>query len=120
MKVKCINNPKPYEALTVGKEYVVLAIEFYDKTEFSKFLGDFVVYRLKSDDGVVIPFPSNLFEITLNRLPSSWVSYRRNNEAYSILPRTWARDYFWDDYYNDNADVIQAFRTEEKLILSEA
>lgn len=122
MKVKCINNPTPYEDLTVGKEYIVLAIEFYDRVEstFSEFMGIFIVYRLKSDNGVVIPFPSNLFEITSNKLPSSWVSYQRIKEEYSILPKEWACDYFWDNYYNDNNDAIQAFEREEQLILSKA
>lgn len=126
MKVKCINTGRlnkegRYQALTIGKEYVVLAIEFYDKSisTFSNSLGDFVTYRLKDNDGVVIPYPSKLFEISSVKLPSCWVSYKKSDDSYSILPSAWARDYFWDDYYNDDGTTINEFTKAEKQILSE-
>jgi hypothetical protein len=83
MKIKCIkterlNKEGVYQALTIGKEYTVLSIEFYDRLEstFSNSLGDFIAYRLKDNDGIVIPYPSKLFNITSGELPSCWVSYR--------------------------------------------
>jgi hypothetical protein len=124
MKVKCIStkrldNEGTYQALTIGKEYIVLAIEFYDKSisTFSNSLGDFIVYRLKDNDGVVIPYPSKLFNISSGKLPSCWVSYKRDDGSFSILPDTWAREYFWDDYYNDEDGALEDFTKSEKEII---
>lgn len=126
MKVKCINIGKPnqeseYEALTLGKEYIVLAMEFYDSnSSFSLAIGDFVVYRLRDDDGLVLPYPARVFETVSNILPSCWVFIKVDDELYSILPNRWTREYFWDDYYNDDKDVLDIFRNVEKEILSES
>lgn len=126
MKVKCIrterlNKERTYQALTIGKEYTVLSIEFYDKSEsqFSNSLGDFIVYRLKDNDGIVLPYPSRLFDISSSRLPSCWICYKKGHYSYSILPNTWARESFWDDYYNDDDIAIEEFTKAEKEILSE-
>jgi putative DNA primase/helicase len=110
-----------YNALTIKKEYVVLAIEFYDKStsEFSKALGDYVIYRLKDNDGVVLPYPSKLFDIKSGRHSSCWISYNKDNESFTILPYSWARKNFWDDYYNDDFSAIEDFISAEELILSE-
>ncbi len=126
MKVKCIsterlNKEGRFQALTIGKEYVVLAIEFYDKSvsTFSNSLGDFIAYRLKDNDGIVIPYPSKLFDILSRKHPSCWVSHKIGNDFYSILPNTWARECFWDDYYNDDNTAIDEFIKAEQEILSE-
>ena len=126
MKIKCISTVRPnkkgvYEALTIGKEYTVLSIEFYDRLEstFSNSLGDFIAYRLKNNDGIVIPYPSKLFNITSGELPSCWVSYRTGDFSYSILPDSWARESFWEDYYNDDVVAIEEFAKAEKEILSQ-
>lgn len=127
MIVKCVDTKRvdkkgDYFSLTCGKEYVVMAIEFYDKSiaTFSVSIGDFTIYRLKDDDGVVMPYPSKLFEISSNKIPSCWVSYKMGDDAFSVLPHDWARDYFWDDFYNDDDIAIREFMQNEKEILSEA
>jgi len=129
MKVKCIdlkrqNHNDRMPGLTLGKEYVVLAIEFLDKSSlnyshYSNSLGDFIIYRVEDDDGVVIPYPSKLFEITSNKLPSCWVSFDKNDGSYSILPSTWTRPYFWDDFYNDEPNALSDFRKAQENIYSE-
>lgn len=121
MRVTCIENREVYTNVTVGKEYVVLAIEFFNSnTSFSKELGDFVAYRLRSDDGIVIPFPSNIFRITCNRMPTRWISFRESQSDFSIVPKEWAIKYFWDKYYNDDSEILMAFKREEQLVLSES
>ncbi len=126
MKVKCIDTKKPgnnsiIRSLTVGQEYTVLAIEFYDKSNssFSNALGDFAVYRIKGDDGVVLPLPTKLFEVTLDRLPSCWVFYHKKDGSCSVLPKSWAREHFWDDYYNDQQSAIEEYKKAEQEIISE-
>jgi hypothetical protein len=41
------------------------------------------------------------------------------DDSFSILPNTWARKYFWDDYYNDDNYAIDEFNKYEKEILAE-
>lgn len=125
MKVRCVtkkrqNKDVEYNGLTKDKEYFVLAIEFYDSSSaFSNSIGDFILYRIQDNDGVVIPYPAKNFEIVSGELPSNWVTYRKPNASYSILPRAWAKEYFWDDYYNDDSYAIEEFKRELKIIYSE-
>lgn len=123
MKVKCIETKRPnkdikYNSLTIGKEYIVLSIEFYDSdvSSFSKSIGDFVLYRIEDDDGTIIPYPSIIFLVTSNKMPECWVPYPISIDSYSILPREWARENFWDDFYNDKEDVIEVFESTKRYI----
>jgi hypothetical protein len=126
MKVKCIETKRldkegSYQSLTVGKKYVVLAVEFYDRltSTFSQSIGDFTLYRIKDNDGVVIPFPAKIFEIESEKLPTCWVVYKHKNDSYSILPSIWARVGFWEDYYNDEDTAVEEFIKAEKELLSQ-
>lgn len=122
MKVKCLDKKKPnqeteYSNLTIGREYIVLALEFYDsKLPFCNAVGDFVVYRILGNDGIVMPYPAKIFEITSEIIPSIWVTFRKPGGMYSILPRNWARDYFWDDFYNDEYQAVEEFKKEVERI----
>lgn len=116
MKVKCIDNKinnqkKVYINLTKGKEYVVLSIEFYNKetSPFCNFIGDYILYRIEDDDGLVKPIPSKLFTIVSNQLPECWVIYYENNECFSILPSEWASPSFWENFYNDDYNTLEVF-----------
>jgi hypothetical protein len=37
-----------------------------------------------------------------------------------ITPISWAREYFWDDYYNDENDAPRDLINEEKIIIQES
>jgi hypothetical protein len=124
MKVKCVNTSRitkegTYQNLKLGKEYEVLAIEFYDQSvsTFSQSIGDFVLYRIRGDDAAITPYPASLFEITIPTFSSSWVSYRDTDGSFSILPARWGRVGFWNDYYNDDEDTFQDLINEERLML---
>ena len=125
MIVKCIEKKKQnqettYDNLTIGKEYLVLALEFYNSTlPFSSFVGDYVIYRIEGNDGNVMPYPAKSFEIVSTRIPSNWIIFRNSEDMYSILPKSWARDYFWDDFYNDEYNAVQAFESEIEKIKKE-
>jgi hypothetical protein len=126
MKVKCIeikriNKEGLYQSLTIGKEYIVLAIEFYDKSvsSFSESIGDFVLYRIKDNDGIVIPFPARIFEITSSSISLCWIPYYKNNDSFSILPKLWAREYFWDDFYNDEDKALLDFKMVEQELIKD-
>ncbi|QIB70559.1 hypothetical protein Ami103574_15215 [Aminipila butyrica] len=127
MKVRCIDTKRldgegQYQSLKVGMEYTVLAIEFYDKSEssFSESIGDFILYRIKDNDGIVIPFPAKLFEITSEELSACWVVNKEKDGSYSILPKLWSRLGFWEDYYNDEDTAIDEFeKAEREMLLQE-
>ena len=58
MNLKCITDKidkRVYENLTVNKEYIVLSIELHNSeiSFFVKFYGDYVIYRIEDDDGLV-------------------------------------------------------------------
>lgn len=124
MKVKCIDVKKPnkdsnFRGLTVGKEYIVLAVEFYNNTSiFSNSVGDFAIFRLEDDNGTVIPYPAKLFEITSGRMPKFWVCYTNDGISYELLPSRWARRNFWDDFYNDEPNTIKDFADAKQDIYS--
>lgn len=124
MKVKCISRDKinevgRYLGLGINKEYIVLSIEFYNMdSTFSKHIGDSILYRLIDDDGVVIPYPSKLFEVITDEISISWVYYK-NDDSYCLIPNRWARKYFWDDYYNDVEDALDDFKVMKEKIYYE-
>jgi hypothetical protein len=126
MKVKCTDNKinnkeKVYSNLTPNKEYIVLSIEFYNKeiSTFSNFIGDYILYRIEDDDGLVKPLPSKLFTIISSQLPRCWISYRENEECYSILPREWAKPSFWEDYYDDEYNALAVFQSVKNQIYAD-
>ena len=126
MKVKCkekkINNHSSvYINLTLNKEYIVLAIEFYNNeiSIFSNHIGDYILYRIEDDDGLVMPLPSKLFIITSNELPRGWVSYRDNDECYSLISSKWAKPGFWEEFYNDESNALAVFESVKKQIYAD-
>jgi hypothetical protein len=126
MKVKCIDNKiynqeKTYINITPGKEYIVLSIEFYNMniSTFSNFIGDYILYRIEDDDGLVKPIPSKLFKIVSNQLSKCWVSHRENDECFSILPSEWAKPSFWEDFYNDDYNTLEVFEKVRNQIYTD-
>ncbi|MGL4730577.1 MAG: hypothetical protein ACRCW0_03205 [Clostridium sp.] len=125
MKVKCISTKSigredEYDSLTPGKEYVVLSVEFYESDSlFSDELDDFVVYRIKDNDGFVMPYPSKLFDISSNKIPECWVAYQSRAGKFELLPGLWARKSFWEEYYNDDPIALEEFEKAEREILTQ-
>lgn len=123
MKVKCIYNKikgKNYDNITINREYIVLAMEFYDSQNsiFSKSIGDYILYRIEDDEGLVKPIPSKLFTILNSNLYKDWGGYI-NESCYSIIHKEWANPYFWDDFYNDEPKALETFQRVRNQIFEE-
>lgn len=119
VRCKVRNQPNISSRLTVGKDYIVLAIEVFNSGSlYAKEIGDTVAYRLEDDDGIIIPYPAKIFEIKNNSLSSSWVAIKREG-VFSVLPESWARDGFWEDFYNDVPSAITDFNKIKQVIYSE-
>lgn len=120
MKVKCqkiisptgkdLGRSSPW--LTVGNEYVVLAItlveksgmqiyiqtEHYDEPHFSSLIG---------------------FEFINQTIPSSWitkVSESHSRKVMTMLPANWNYDSFFEDVENQEAKAIKLFNEEVEQI----
>ena len=52
-------------------------------------------------------------------MPSMWVPYQGKGNIYSILPKTWVRSGFWENFYNDEDGAIKEFKKAEREIISE-
>lgn len=124
MKVECcvikIDN-KVYGALTLKKHYLVLTIEIYDKESsiFAQSIGSHIVYRIENDDGTVVPYPSNLFQITSGKIPAGWKAIHESG-CFRITPDIWFFDDFWEKYYNGDSNVMGLYIDgKQKIILEE-
>lgn len=122
MKVKFLNScSSQNQDLIVGKEYLVLSIEFYNKDSslFSKFYNDYVVYRIECEDGTLRPHPANDFQITSGNLSECWIANYNDNVSFSILPKEWAYSNFWEDLYNGEINALRNFKDAKKKIYLE-
>lgn len=118
MKVKCVDNSKAgYELrLSIGKEYSVLAVEVYfNSNGTTKSFGELVKYRIVDDQEMVIPAEASCFTITCEELPDNWVAFSSNESSIDFLPKMWAYKSFWDYYYNDEENALEAFSKEVKF-----
>lgn len=116
MKVKFVGKNKQEQEkyakrLTIGKEYVVLGIEFYDKSlpQYCNIIDEYIYYRIEDNDKVVVSFPSSLFEMISDKLSSIWVGCRVSDGVFTILPKEWKREEFWNDFYNHEQNAIRDY-----------
>lgn len=124
MKVKCNdvvnpNNNNRFSALTKGKEYIILSIEFIkENSAHINKMGDFVSYRLLDDDNILKPYPASIFEISSNKLPRCWICYKEKKE-FELLPEYWAYKGFLENYYDDEPQALLAFQKAKSEIYDE-
>jgi len=119
MKVKCIrisnSETKSEEEvspwLRLGMEYVVLAIyaPFRDKNSF----------LLISDDASRIPVPFDVeqFEVTCDKIPSSWKAHLDEAGQLQFAPERWLRTNFWTEFYDQDPSALEDYAIEVEEIL---
>jgi hypothetical protein len=94
-------------------------VEIYDPESLvAKYTGDFIVYRLLDDDDFVIPYPSKIFKVTSGKLFPNWV-YISDKDTIKILPELFAKEFFWDDFYNHEPEALEAFKKVKEQLLKE-
>jgi hypothetical protein len=98
--------------LTIGKEYVVLAIEAAPGREVNlQFVGD---------DGSVPAIRSSVqFVTTSSTLPSNWQVEVRQGGYLRLAPASWLRSGFWDDYFDRQPDAVAEFDAQRRRIEAE-
>lgn len=120
MRVKCINifneHTKQYQDisawLTIGKEYVVLSIHVYDNR---------VLYNIINDSSNQSPGSHNAsqFEVVSPKIPSNWKINPGTLNLFTLGPKAWEEDEFWDRCYDGDPETIQIYKREAMIIMSE-
>jgi hypothetical protein len=119
MKVKCIKiyneHTKEYQAksawLTIGKEYIVLAIEVRQ---------DKVSFLIASDSNEQPVLQSALqFEILNKKIPTTWQISPGVIELFTIGPKAWYEPGFWEDCYNHDPAALEIYKREARIIHEE-
>ena len=117
MIVKCISNigklKYTSDTITVGKEYLVLEINF------SKMHEEFISYRLINDDGRPVIYDASCFTVVSNELKDMVVDYQK--EWCTITPKrifesTVGKDNingFWAHLFE--TDDLEAIRLVESV-----
>lgn len=119
MKVKCIKiyneQRKEYQEksswITLGKEYIVLAIEVrLDKVSF-----------LIASDSNEQPILQNAcqFEVLTKTIPTNWKFAPGTIELLTIGPKSWCEPGFWDSCYDGEPVALEIYKREARIIMEE-
>jgi len=135
MKVKCIANkineqleaevglpkgegPRSYNTLTVGKEYIVLAISHFLDSSFN--YGQYPVLYIKDDVGTLSSIPLFLFEVIDDRPSKYWhFNYSRKMKSCQLWPKSFYQEFYHDDLSNDYPEVEADFKRVCELLENE-
>ena len=120
MKIKCIKiyneHTKEYQEkgswLTIGKEYIVLAIEIYCNR---------VEYLIVDDSNDKTPglHQAEQFELISGVIPKNWEIMVGSIELFVIGPKAWRAIDFWNDYYEGKTSTLEIYEREAKIIYEE-
>jgi hypothetical protein len=120
MKIKCkqIINEQTQQSqdtspwLTLGKEYVVLAIEVYKSKN---------LYLLVDDSSNQSPglHDAKQFEVLSHTIPSNWIVNPGELELVTIGPKAWSEPGFWEDCYDHDPKALEIYKREARIIMEE-
>lgn len=119
MKVKCIKiyneHKQEYEEkcswLTIGREYIVLAIEIRQNK---------VLFLIPSDSNEQPVLENAIqFEILSKKIPTSWQITPGMIELFTIEPKSWREPGFWEECYNHEPKALEIYKREAQIIMEE-
>jgi len=119
MKVKCIKiyneHTKEYQEksswLTIGKEYIVLAIEIRQ---------DKVLFLIASDSNEQPVLQNAIqFEVLSKKIPSTWRILPGALELFTLEPKAWQEPGFWEDCYDHEPGALEIYKREARVIMEE-
>lgn len=120
MKVKCqkIINERTQQQqdssawLTIGKEYIVLAIEIYPAKNYFLLVDD-------SSNQAPHLHDAKQFEVITHYIPSNWQINTGDLDIMTIAPKAWQDSTFWERCYDGDAAVLEIYKREAKIIMEE-
>ena len=124
MKIKCkkilssvtgknLGNDSPW--LTIGKEYIVLALFYTEGVGLN-------IYAISDQYNEPCFFDLTGFEVISQFQPSSWVTVFKKDEHYTSmesLPESWNYESFFDDVEEQEPKAIALLKEELKKIYQE-
>jgi hypothetical protein len=135
MIVKCIRNkiddtleaeiglpkgegPRNFSRITVGKEYVVLALAHFLDSEF--YYGQYPVLDIKDDIGTLSSLPLFLFEVIDDRPSKYWhFNYNRERKACEMAPKSFYQEFYHDDLSEGYPEIEADFQRVSELLENE-
>ncbi len=121
MKVKCVivyNSDSTEEDysnywLSIGKEYVVLAIEIYP--------GKDILYRLVGNNENKRPalYDASQFEVVSDKIPSNWTIHQLKCGLLDLSPKAWLTEGFWENFYDLEPEALETYKREARIIYEE-
>jgi hypothetical protein len=131
MKVRCIaRRPTPSQVaefgfsspfkrdfhVTIGKQYLVLALEFISE---SNFYGRGVLIEAIDDFGDWAMFPLLLFDVVDPRLSRYWIAQKTKDNSLMLGPPSFFRRYYHDDLTDGAPEIVADFRQVTALLEAE-
>src|SRR5579863_7951862 len=120
MKVKCqkiINEHTQQQQsssswLTLGKEYIVLAVEVYSTKNY---------FLLIDDSGNKAPglHDAKQFEVISNYVPTNWEINAGDLGIMTIGPKSWQGLSFWEKCYDGDEMSLEVYKLEARIIMDE-
>jgi hypothetical protein len=116
MKVRCIrledvngNEVASSFWLELGRIYTVLSVEVY---------ADSVLLRVDTGDrDKVALHPVRVFEVIDNSIAPTWRVHLRT-PLLSLEPEAWAREGFWEEFFDGDSEPGRVFEEERMKIIS--
>ena len=98
--------------LTIGKEYIVLAIEIYSTKN---------LYLLVDDSSNQAPglHDAKQFQVVTHHVPSNWEINPGDVEVVTIGPKAWQKSSFWEECYDGAPKALEIYKREARVIYEE-
>ena len=120
MKVKCIKiinehtkaEQEKSSWLTIGKEYVVLAIEMYTNKNYFLLVDD-------SENKAPGLHDTKQFEVVSHSIPSNWQINVGDLEVTTLGPKAWQDPTFWERCYEGDELALGIYKREARIIMEE-
>ncbi len=111
MRVYLKELPNQVHGISNNKNYMIYAVETSIDGE--------VFYRIENDYNQIILYSASLFEIRYAPLSSDWILWNKPNGSSVTLPEQFAYLSFWEDYYNDEIEALDRFRSVKEILIQE-
>jgi len=119
MRIKCVTmideatqeKKNISHSLTIGKEYIVLAITMYPAKNYFQLVGD-------NENKSPTLHNAKQFEITSSRIPSNW-QINADNFAIALAPKGWEESGFWEKCFGGDEPALEIYKREVKIIYEE-
>ncbi len=96
--------------ITVGKEYIVLALTFDEHTCFVQIVSDYEH---------LIHVPIILFDVTDERISSYWIYRKLDDNCFALWPSSFFKEFYNDDLFEEVDEIVKDFSIVRAQIESE-